>query len=167
MKHDSEDIAAWSDALGGPTQVRVENEPGKLSTGRPTTGIFGLHVLSYGATAQPNEIRKATDPEELAQSDVPPARMIHEHRLDLSLRRPLVSVSVLRRPATRHRFLGVSLRLTRISSSAWALPFLHAGATAVVGPRWPVWPTRIRFSLTRCIAGFEMVKRWAGRLVCT
>ena len=71
----------------------------------------------------------------------PPSRhagaqaILATRRLDLTLRRPLVELSLI---GEDHSDDETSLE------DGWVRPFLHAGATAVVGPRWTVAPAAAR-----------------------
>jgi hypothetical protein len=62
--------------------------------------------------------------------------LVAARRLDVTLKRPLAGLSLAddRPAADRHRPDPAECRL----EDGWVLPLLHAGATAVAGPRWPV-----------------------------
>jgi hypothetical protein len=56
--------------------------------------------------------------------------MVYGGRLDFTLRRPVVGLSMLSEQPVDEVQL----------EAGWMLPLMHAGATALVGPRWPVPP---------------------------
>jgi serine/threonine protein kinase len=114
----------WQMALGGEGQQippRAFAEPG--------SPFHGLHVVRFSG---PTEADPDTHREDGA------AALLRGHRLGFTLKRPVVGLSFVgdrpAREAAREAGQEAGLEAT------WVLPLLHAGASAVVGPRWPVLP---------------------------
>jgi hypothetical protein len=63
--------------------------------------------------------------------------MVHDRRLDFTLRRPVVGLSFV--DDQENVGWGLVGRDTQLVAG-WMLPLMHAGATALVGARWAVAP---------------------------
>jgi formylglycine-generating enzyme required for sulfatase activity len=127
------ELQRWQAVLGTDRYVTIEDQAGHMALMEPDSAYYGLHVLSYVRSRQAGRIT-AADKSDLVGDDA--ERMIFNRRLDFTLRRPVVGLSFVDGEPT-----GAGLSLAERDhglESGWVLPFMHAGATAVVGARWPV-----------------------------
>jgi hypothetical protein len=125
------EVRRWQAALGGDNLVGVEEQAGLLSRAAARPGYYGLHVLRFADRRGPGWVTRADAPRP-AESEG--KALVGDQELDLNLRRPVVGLSFV---ADRQEAYGAGdLDL----EADWVLPFLHAGASALVGPRWPVPP---------------------------
>lgn len=120
---EDEELLTWHRLLN------ARSADGILQVAKPETPYYALHLLRHADPARDrldvvarDGVVRAAFPEE----EVPQAR------LDLRLKRPVVTLSILGRN-------GLSLDT---SADGWLLPervmpFLRAGASAVLGPWWP------------------------------
>ncbi len=114
-----------------------EDLAGHLALTQPGSPYYGLHVLRYTDADQAGRITYGGEKVPGAGSPQNEAEaMLYNQRLDFTLRRPVLCLSLIDgQPA------GLGLRLSQRDThleAGWLLPFMHAGATALVGPRWPV-----------------------------
>jgi hypothetical protein len=129
----------WERTLGTDRQVAVDDRSGFRALMEPGSPYYGLHVLRYSDPAhrgQITELRSDERRERLTSQNA--ISIVYQRQLDFSLRRPLVTLSFLSENSSQ-----ISANDTGTSTDlefGWVLPFLHAGATAVVGPRWTVAP---------------------------
>lgn len=109
--------------------------PGHLALMRPSSPYYGLHILRYTDVERSTRITSAEGQDAVVFS-TEVETMLYRQRLDFTLRRPVLGLSLLN---GQESGLGVPLgqRETHLEES-WALPFLHAGVSALVGPHWPV-----------------------------
>lgn len=117
-----EEFRAWEEILG------ALGTRGILQVAKPETPYFGLHLLRHAdqIVARRDIVARNSD----ATVTTPEQEAIHA-RLDLRLKRPVVTLGVL---AADLSWIGADddwLLPDRI------LPFLRAGASAVIGPWWP------------------------------
>jgi serine/threonine protein kinase len=135
--------ARWLAALGGADHADAEAWQGPFALTAPGSPHYGLHVVRY---ADPRREGRITAAEDAALGDrgQPDARL-HNQRLDFTLKRPVVGLSFVDDwPAVPYR--GVAEAETSLEAG-WVLPLLRAGASALVGPRWPVPPAAERLFL--------------------
>jgi hypothetical protein len=130
------ELPRWQAALGGQEHVGVEDRAGHLALTAPRSPYYGLHLLRYAGPARPGLISAADGPAGPPRGDGADAVLANQ-RLDFSLRRPAVGLSFVDGgPTAGAPAEGGDSGL----EAGWVLPFLHAGACALVGPRWPVLP---------------------------
>ena len=128
--------ARWRDAIGADLATEADRLLG-LDILRRGSPYFGVHLLRFTDAGEAGRIaeagtstgRDATDP------------LAGERRLDFTLRRPIVSLSLVD-AALDHGAPSVR-RYTNIEP-AWVAPFLLARSSAVVGPRWTTSPSADR-----------------------
>jgi hypothetical protein len=114
--------------------VDAETWDGPFFLTAPGSPHYGLHILRYAERRQAGLIA-AAEASQPAGGTLPEAKLL-SHRLDFTQKRPLVGLSFIDdRPPTHHRGLWES---EIALEESWAFPFLRAGASGVVGPRWPV-----------------------------
>ncbi|MDA0165331.1 TGS domain-containing protein [Solirubrobacter ginsenosidimutans] len=112
-------LRPWREALGEDPE-----QPSGVDLLASDNPYFGLHVIRFAREDIRDGITQATEDSPLRQP------LVQEHRLELTRRRPLVTLSFIgETPAD-----GGATQIER----AWAAPLLRSGATAVVGPRWRV-----------------------------
>jgi WD40 repeat protein len=129
-----DELPRWRAALGGEALVEVEAGDGQLALASPGP-CYGLQVLRYVEERRPGSIAAARD-EPAARDRGEAERMVRGRRVDFKLKRPVIALSFVEaRPPARAG--GADESDTRLEAG-WVLSFLHAGASAVVGPRWPV-----------------------------
>ncbi len=94
---------------------------------RPETAIYGLHLLRHVDQITRSEIVvRNSQVQDVSQEEV------HQARLNLRLKRPLVTLSIL------DEFdLAIKGAIENWMLPERIMPFLRAGASAVVGPLWP------------------------------
>jgi hypothetical protein len=128
----SAELERWQAAIGGAELVVVEQRAGELDLMSPSSACYGLHVLRYAGRKRSHEIATAPDASIPEDSDPTRALVAYQRRLDFTLRRPVVGLSFVEDWAG---CCGPNDRQLRLEND-WLMPLLHAGATAVVGPRW-------------------------------
>jgi serine/threonine protein kinase len=131
------ELPGWCAALGGEDLVQIEDKPGSLSLLQPGSYCYGLHVLRYTDQHRSDQIVAVDDNEDEAGVTRAAADdMTYGQRLDLTLRRPTVGLSFVstRPPSDLTGFARCDTQL----EANWMIPLIHAGASALVGPRWPV-----------------------------
>jgi tetratricopeptide (TPR) repeat protein len=130
------DLDHWRSALGGE-EVVVESRTGYLYLLEPYSTCYGLHVLRYAERGRPGQVASADEAEARGGRGRAEA-MIHDQRLDFTLRRPVVGLSFVdgQPPDAWESGSNGDTRL----EAGWILPLLRAGASALVGPRWSVHP---------------------------
>ncbi len=121
LERGDEDLSAWKRLLNAPASSGI------TEVVRQETPFYRLHLLRYAKDQEPREIVARGHENTTLSSDEDARRA----RLDLRLKRPVVSLSILDAG-------GLKAELAR----DWPLPdrvmpFLRAGASAVVGPWWP------------------------------
>jgi len=126
----------WRDAIGADLASEADRHLG-LDVLRRGSPYFGVHLLRFTDATEAGRIAEvgATS----AQSAPDP--LAGERRLDFTLRRPIVSLSLV--DATLDRGMPSVRRYTNIEP-AWVVPFLLARSSAVVGPRWTTAPSSDR-----------------------
>jgi hypothetical protein len=105
---------------------------GIMAAVRPESPFFALHLLRRADQIGSQEMIPRNTASEALSPDKQMQKEAAEARLDLRLKRPIITLSMLSRE-------GAGLDA---GSEAWplpvrVLPFLQAGASAVVGPWWP------------------------------
>jgi O-acetyl-ADP-ribose deacetylase (regulator of RNase III) len=126
----------WQTVMGGAEVVSLETGAGHLALMRPGSPYYGLHILRFtdqrghGRVTRAKEKGAAT-----AVQDGEARQLLYDRRLDFTLRRPIVGLSLVN-GSTPDVDAGLGSRDTRLERG-WMLPMMHAGATAIVGPRWP------------------------------
>ncbi|MBM7845945.1 alpha-amylase family glycosyl hydrolase [Herpetosiphon giganteus] len=136
--------ARWAQLLG----AKLTNDIGTVAD--PDQGFYGLHVLRAIDTTTGREIMPRGV--SLAQEESQLHEQTFRARLDLQRKRPLITLSMLR-----------STTMTS-DDDEWllperVLPFLRAGASAVVGPWWSTCAAadRIFWSTFYDLLGFQNV----------
>jgi O-acetyl-ADP-ribose deacetylase (regulator of RNase III) len=127
----------WRDALGAELASDADRHLGLdiLKRGSP---YFGVHLLRFSDATDTGRITEVTD----ARHDgVAGESVTRERRLDFTLRRPIVSLSFV--DASLERGGPTAPRSANIEQ-AWAVPFLLARSSAVIGPRWTTSPSSDR-----------------------
>jgi len=139
QQHPQEIVSRWRAVLGGEEQVGVEDETGHLALMQADSRYYGLHILRYSDRHQLGRITALDGQEAKSATNRSEAEtMIFDRRLDFTLRRPVVGLSFVdEQPVSLD--MGLRGRDTRLEAG-WMLPLMHAGATALVGARWPVSP---------------------------
>lgn len=113
----------WREALSeGLTDL---DQRGDWCLTHPQSEYFGLHVVRTPAAGGAH-VRLPEQSEDGVRSRL-------RDRIDFTLRRPTVSVGM-----TDDRPVGALRSAPDRFERDWSLPLLHAGASAVVGTRWPV-----------------------------
>jgi hypothetical protein len=129
--------ARWRDAIGAELASDADRHLGLdiLKRGSP---YFGVHLLRFTDATETGRVAEATEDARARGANDP---LAGERRLDFTLRRPLVSLSLVDASLDRGRSSGP--RYTNFEQ-AWAIPFLLARSSAVVGPRWTTSPAADR-----------------------
>ena len=132
-------VSRWQAVLGGEVHVGVEDETGHLALMQADSRYYGLHILRYSDRYQLGQITALDGQQARPATDRSEAEMmIFDRRLDFTLRRPVVGFSFVdEQPVNLD--MGLKGRDTQLEAG-WMLPFMHAGATALVGARWSVTP---------------------------
>jgi WD40 repeat protein len=126
-----DELPQWQQALGGDEFVGVEGRAGHLALTVSGSPYHGLHLLRYSDSgAAPVTRWEGTGAEQGWRGAA--ETLLYERRLDFTLRRPIVGLSFV-----RGGLLPVATAEETALEAGWVLPFLHAGASAVVGPRSP------------------------------
>jgi hypothetical protein len=115
-------LSAWEELLGAPAQA------GLGDVTRPETPVYALHLLRDAAAGVGREL-VPRDPGG-ANPVASPEQEVPRVRLDLRLKRPVVTLSIIGGEDTTpaEDDPGLPERV---------LPFLRAGASVVAGPWWP------------------------------
>ena len=121
-EHD-EELTAWGRLLdavnaGGIAEIVKRDKP-----------CYRLHLLRY--TDEPGSARRALVPRDEKIAVASPTEDAKRARLDLRLNRPVISLSILDSNGARTELREDWPLPDRV------LPFLRAGASAVIGPWWP------------------------------
>src|ERR1043165_6520640 len=124
-EHD-EELTAWGRLLdavnaGGIAEIVKRDKP-----------CYRLHLLRY--TDEPGSARRALVPRDEKIAVASPTEDAKRARLDLRLNRPVISLSILDSNGARTELREDWPLPDRV------LPFLRAGASAVIGPWWPTRP---------------------------
>jgi O-acetyl-ADP-ribose deacetylase (regulator of RNase III) len=132
------ELPQWLTALGGDEFVQAEEESGHISLLQPGSYFYGLHLLRYTEQRRSDRIvsanRDVETGQERAQNEA--EDITYEQRLDLTLHRPTIGLSFINTLP-----LGRVAKLTEYDTrleSNWMIPLMHAGASALIGSRWPV-----------------------------
>jgi hypothetical protein len=135
-QRDEAELADWRSALGGEELVEVEPQSEPAALMRQGSPFYGVHIVRYEGTRQAGLITEAGGGGRGDGAGPQRARgLVHDRHLDFSLRRPVVGLSLVRgTSAAEGRGRDYDFE------GDWALPFMRAGATALVGARWPVRP---------------------------
>jgi O-acetyl-ADP-ribose deacetylase (regulator of RNase III) len=130
------ELARWQAALGGGELAGVEDQPLQVSLTQPGSPYYGLHLLRYVEGTLGGRITYGGEPGSEGNATMSAQAVVYQQRLDLTQRRPIAGLSVIdaRPPNLPAELPDADAEL----EAAWVLPFMHAGVTAVVGPRWPV-----------------------------
>ena len=126
----------WRDAIGADLASEADRHLG-LDILRRGSPYFGVHLLRFTDADEAGRIAEAGTKAERDDADP----LAGERRLDFTLRRPIVSLSLVD-DALDHGARSVR-RYTNIEP-AWVAPFLLARSSAVVGPRWTTAPSSDR-----------------------
>jgi hypothetical protein len=132
-----QELGCWQAAVGAE-DVLIEREVGHLDLLEPTSLCYGLHVLRYTDPYRPGQITAAAEGPDPKASRGQAEAMVYDRRPDFARRRPVVGLSFVDGQPARSAVPGAE-RDTRLEAG-WVLPFVRAGASAAVGPRWPVLP---------------------------
>ncbi len=112
---------------------------GYLALQEPKLPYYGLHILRYHDFDQETHITTRTlRPEEVPSVHNDAEKMTYERRLDLTRKHPIIGLSLVE-IETPPYFRRVSQRDTQLEAG-WCIPFMRAGASALVGTRWSVLP---------------------------
>jgi hypothetical protein len=126
------ELSCWQAAVGGEHRASIEDGPEPSALLVHNSACYGLHVVRYEDVSRPGLITEAGDGGGNAGGDARQARgLVRDRLLDFSLRRPVVGLSLV-------RAAGTAEAGAYEFEQEWALPFMRAGASALVGPRWPV-----------------------------
>jgi WD40 repeat protein/serine/threonine protein kinase len=126
------DLPLWQRTLGGEELVGLEGRAGHLALTAPGSPYHGLHLLRYNDTkAGPVTRWEAVD--DAPRGNGAAETLLHERRLDFTRRRPIVGLSFVQ----DEEFPAAGQASDAALEAGWVLPILHAGASAVVGPRSP------------------------------
>jgi hypothetical protein len=134
-----EELCQWLVALGGETQVAIEEKAGHVALTQPSSPYYGLHILRYAEGSRAGAITYGdmglpTTGEAVVGNS--PEEVLPDRRLDFHLKRPSVALSFVQGNST-----PVNMGLAHCDNeleAGWILPFAHAGATALVGSRFCV-----------------------------
>jgi O-acetyl-ADP-ribose deacetylase (regulator of RNase III) len=132
------ELPQWLAALGGEEHVQAEEGAGHISLLQPGSYFYGLHLLRYTEQRRSDRIVAASPgvkPEQESERSEG-EDITYEQRLDLTLRRPTVGLSFVN-TSPPGRVAALSQCDTRLESN-WMIPLMHAGASALIGTRWPV-----------------------------
>lgn len=124
----------WQAVMGGDQVVSLETGAGHLALMRPGSPYYGLHILQFADQRGHGRITRARETEAAARQDGEARELLYRRRLDFTLRRPVVGLSFVH-GNTPGAEASLGSRDTRLERG-WMLPMMHAGATAIVGPRW-------------------------------
>jgi O-acetyl-ADP-ribose deacetylase (regulator of RNase III) len=132
------ELPQWLAALGGEEYAQAEEKAGNISLLQPGSYFYGLHLLRYTEQRRYDRIVAANlDAETEQETELNEGEDItHEQRLDLTLRRPTVGLSFVN-TSPPGRVAPLSQCDTCLESN-WMIPLMHAGASALIGTRWPV-----------------------------
>jgi tetratricopeptide (TPR) repeat protein/O-acetyl-ADP-ribose deacetylase (regulator of RNase III) len=134
-----QELPRWMASLGGAEEVGIEDRAGHLALMQSDSPYYGLHIVRYNDRRQPGRITAASDGRpDVREIKGEATAMLYDQRLDFTLRRPVVGLSFLE-SEIEDVGMGLAERDTRLEWG-WMLPFMHAGASALVGPRWHVSP---------------------------
>jgi hypothetical protein len=123
-------LKLWQAALGGDECARVEEKMEPTALLASDSPFYGLHVVRYVDVSRSDRIAEAGG--DADDDKVHDARaLVRNRQLDFTMRRPVVGLSLVRGQGEDG---AGAYDLER----EWALPFVRAGASALVGPRWPV-----------------------------
>jgi O-acetyl-ADP-ribose deacetylase (regulator of RNase III) len=153
----AEEVQRWQASLGGAEVVGIEEKAGHLAPAGPESPRYGLHILRYAEAGDEAGLVTAagTELEQEQEQEGQGELLLKQGRLDFTLRRPVVGLSLVtdgsggRRPegpeAERDKRLEATWLLSLASrdnrlEATWLLPLLAARASAVIGARWPVDP---------------------------
>jgi hypothetical protein len=126
----------WRAALGNGEVL--EDQDGHLPPASVDNPYHGLHVLRFGEQRPLGRVTEWEGDDDGGRERRDATGVVGDRRLDLALQRPVVGLSFLREHPLLHA-PEHGMWDTRLEPG-WTLPMLHAGASAVVGPRWPVQP---------------------------
>ncbi len=124
----------WQAVMGGDQVVSLETGAGHLALMQPGSPYYGLHILQFTDQRGHSRITRARETEAAARQDGEARELLYGRRLDFTLRRPVVGLSFVH-GNTPGAEASLGSRDTRLERG-WMLPMMHAGATAIVGPRW-------------------------------
>jgi hypothetical protein len=128
--------ARWRDAIGADLASEADRHLG-LDILRRGSPYFGVHLLRFTDAAEAGRVAEVGTTGDGGAGDP----LAGERRLDFTLRRPIVSLSLVD-AALDHGAPSVR-RYTSIEP-AWVAPFLLARSSAVIGPRWTTAPSSDR-----------------------
>lgn len=124
----ADELAYWQALFGGETRAAVRPGTDGFAVNDPGSEVVGIHLLRYMDRSSGGEIRSAG-----AETEDRFEAATRNRRLSFAARRPLVTLSLVEEAPAAARALN-PIRLEQ----DYALLFLGAEASAVVGPRWPV-----------------------------
>lgn len=125
-------LKGWETAVG-PDFVRTESDTAQMSLLKEGSYCFGLHLLRFTEVQRANQIVAVENEQQNERTEG--EAITGDQKLDLTLRRPTVGLSLV--SEDNPLIPGRSWCNTELESN-WLIPFMHAGASAVYGPRWPV-----------------------------
>jgi hypothetical protein len=117
---------AWRQLLNAANAERISQVI------KPKTSFYSLHLLRYAdqiSAQREIAIRGEGNP---ASLPTPEEEAQQATRLDLKLKRPVVTFSIMNRPATTPDLPSLD-----VAVAERVLPFIRAGASAIVAPWWP------------------------------
>jgi hypothetical protein len=130
-----DELSRWRIILDYDTPETQESMEGLHAFLHPDLPYYGLHILRYTDLYEPGKITYAGAQEFASDTFQREGEKITSHRhLDFTLRRPILSLSLIDYQQTN---LYSSQQNTNLEAS-WFLPFMYAGVSALVGPRWTV-----------------------------
>lgn len=134
----AQELPRWQRILGkdvnkNDTESESHSEPDDLVQ----QGQFGLHVLRYIDPRQPDTITAIKSREAVtSEKSLDPAHeKLEKQCFDFTLQRPVVGFSFIDSQAIDED-VTLDYADTNIEKN-WLIPFMHANASALVGPRWP------------------------------
>ena len=125
-------LKGWETAVG-PGLVRPESDAAQMSLLKEDSYCFGLHLLRFTETLRSNQIVAVETEQQNGRTEG--EAITGDQKLDLTLRRPTVGLSLV--SDDTRLIAGRNWCNTELESN-WLIPFMHAGASAAYGPRWPV-----------------------------
>jgi hypothetical protein len=125
------ELEFWQAAIGGEEYASIEEEldpSALLESGSP---YYGLHVVRYEDVRRSYLIAEASEDPDDESERLYAHELVHDRQLDFTLRKPVVGLSLVRAQGA-DGWGGYEFE------QEWALPFMRAGASALVGARWVV-----------------------------
>lgn len=128
----------WGITLGSEASVEFDGQTGLLALMQPNSSCYGLHIIRYADLQHSGRVTFYQD--NSSQSGIiqnQAEELLYRQRLDFTLRRPVVGLSLVDGSSIAEA--GLTSNDNQLEND-WLLPFMHAGATALIGSRWAVLP---------------------------